>query len=291
MKRQYIIPFMIITAVILAVSISGCSLLGKSTPEPKPTLPPAPEVQPTLPPAPEMPTLPPAPEQPKEPAAPVEQPTTEAAKPAEQPQPSGSDFISEDFQEKPQNWSYKWVTGNTQEKAEIRAGGGVVKVIMPRGEESAVKFFKDGITYDNVVAALKFRNFGDTKNGVSVLCRVNDKGFYEFRMSSGGLYSIYRYDNALKEDGKNPYVFIGEGASQYIVTGLDKENTLEMDCTGKSFEFYLNGKKIKTNIPLSLQEQYLKYPSGGVGFGVFTYNETAGIVDVEINHFETRAEH
>jgi hypothetical protein len=183
------------------------------------------------------------------------------------------------------------VTGNTQEKAEIRAGGGLVKVIIPRGEESAVKFFKDGISYGDVVAQLKFRNFGDSNNGVSVLCRVNDKGFYEFRLSSGGKYSIYRYENALKEDGKNPYIFIGDGASQYIITGLDKENVVEMDCVGKSFEFYLNGKKVKTNIPLSLQEQYQKYLTGGVGFGVISYNETAGGVDVEISSFETRAEH
>jgi hypothetical protein len=303
MKRGLLKTLLIFIIIMMILSVSGCSLFGKPKATAEPTLPPAPAVQPTLPPpppAPVEPTIPPmpSPEPPKpiptnppEPQAPA--PTEPAQAPAapQQPAASGSEFFKEVFDSEPQGWSYKWVTGNTQERAEIKFGGGALAVTIPPREESAVKFFKDGVTYDDVVVVGTFRNLGDTKNGYSLLCRANDRGFYEFRVSSGGAYGIYRYEYALKEQGINPYVFIADGATNLIRAGVDKENTIEMDCVGKEFAFYINGKLLKTTIPMTLREQYLKYKSGQVGLGVMSFNETLGNVVINVNQFETMAGH
>jgi hypothetical protein len=267
MKKLYFIPLVVLLAVSLA-----CSYTEKAVPTAVPVIPP---VDATVPPAPEMPT-----------EVPIEIPTVVEGEPPT-PEPVTTDFRDEfDYDDLLANgWSYVWVTGNTQNDAEIQTlDSRLVVKIEPR-EESVVKIFKEGPIFSDVIVQTEVENKGDTRNGASLLCRVNEKGFYEFRISSGGQFWIYRYDQKLKKDGKNPYVFIAEGGSQFIKAGT-KKNTFSMACVGEDFKYFINNEELILKIPSALKEEYTRYPEGGVGIGAMSYREANQNVELQFDWFE-----
>lgn len=198
------------------------------------------------------------------------------------------DFYREDFTDANaiNAWQYLYVTGNSQGKAKFTEEDDKFKVYLPTGEEAHLKLYNVEKTYSDVGVQAEAENIGNNNNGISVLCRVSDKGWYEFRISSSGLYAIYRYDPVLKKQGINPYVFIEEGGSPLIRTGK-KINTLAMYCTGSDFSFYINGQKLKTNISTTLREEFAKLPEGGFGFGTWAFPESGSPVEVYFNWVET----
>jgi len=58
---------------------------------------------------------------------------TQAAQPAQPAQPAApsGQFFKDTFDTELQNWSYKWVTGNSQERSEIKHGNGSLSVTIP----------------------------------------------------------------------------------------------------------------------------------------------------------------
>lgn len=269
MKKSFIVPLVVLLAVSLA-----CTFTSKAEPTPVPEIPTVEQAAP--PPPPEIPT-----------EAPIEIPTIEYAE-APTLEPVSMFFRDEfDYDDLLANgWSYDWVTGNTQDDSVISLiDGRMVVEIEPR-EESAVKMFKESAVYTDVVVQTEMENKGDNRNGASVLCRVNEKGFYEFRISSGQQYWIYRYDQKLKKDSKNPYIFIAEGGSPLIRPG-GKKNTFSMSCIGSDFKFFINNEELKLKIPTTLREEFTRYPEGGVGLGVMGYRESNQQVELQFDYFET----
>jgi hypothetical protein len=269
MKKSLIIPLVVLLAVSMA-----CSFTSKGEPTPVPEIP-------TV----EMAAPPPTPEIPTE--EPIEIPTIEYAEPPTL-EPVSMFFRDEfDYEDLLANgWSYEWVTGNSQNDAEISTlDGRLVIKISPR-DENVVKLYRESAVYTDVVVQAEVENKGDSRNGASVLCRVNENGFYEFRISSGGQYWIYRYDQKLKKESKNPYVFIAEGGSQFIHTGT-KKNAFSMVCIGNDFRYFINNEELKPKIPLTLKAEYAVYPEGGVGLGAFAYRESNQDVELHFEYFET----
>ena len=82
---------------------------------------------------------------------------------------------------------------------------------------------------------------GPNRMNTSVVCRATDKGWYEFSISSGGLWWIWKWDPNAGDNGY--YYQIAKGTSTKI--GLQKQpNLIEATCIGTTLTLYVNGYKI-----------------------------------------------
>jgi len=82
---------------------------------------------------------------------------------------------------------------------------------------------------------------GPNRMNTSVVCRATDKGWYEFSISSGGLWWIWKWDPNAGDNGY--YYQVAKGTSTKI--GLQKQpNLIEATCIGTTLTLYVNGNKI-----------------------------------------------
>ncbi|MCJ7625760.1 MAG: hypothetical protein MUO76_19890, partial [Anaerolineaceae bacterium] len=259
----------------------ACDIGSSPTATPVPSATSAQLVAPTDPPQ-TIPTAEPSATKPP-PTATSEVPTAE---PVPTDPPAGPVYFHEEF-DTDVNWTFEYITGNTQDQCEgpeLRNGGLWWKC--RAGEETDLKILNEQYSYQDVVVQAEIENFGTNTNWVSLLCRVSEDGFYEFRFTSGGFYQIFRFDYDLHHAGKTPYIFIGGGATNLMVPGKNA-NTVAMICAGDEFEFYANGKQIEVNIPLSIRKEYTRLTEGGVGIGYMVSPDAPATIETSFNWFET----
>ena len=125
----------------------------------------------------------------------------------------------------------------------------------------------------DVLVETAFDNIGDRNNNISVMCRVTEDGWYEFSLSSSGLWFIWRYDAA---DGSFNPLFNG-GVPNYNKNITD--HVISATCIGDELTFYLDGEMLK-----NAQVHDRTYRSGSVGLSVYADNVTG--VEVEFDWFE-----
>lgn len=109
-------------------------------------------------------------------------------------------------------------------------------------------------------------------NQVSVLCRASVDGWYEFSLTSGGLWYIWEYDgnaanyNLLKEGG---------------ISSLDYDafHTIGAVCLDDSLSFYLDGEMIRN---ASVTDNTFR--EGQVGVSVFAEDQWPNVI-IEFDYF------
>jgi hypothetical protein len=283
MKRAIVISLLVLALVSLACDLGG--LVGGAateTPVPPPQMPTSTSTARPLQ----------AQASPTREVIATEAPTQEQQQQQQQQptqQQSTTGYFRDEFDSDTGLWQYITITGNTQEQCVGPSLiDGTVEWACPPGEETQMRIYTNNYDYEDVVVQAEIENFGSNKNGISLLCRVSDLGWYEFRVSSGGEYSVYRFDWALKNAGQNPYVYITNGATALLHTGANT-NTFAMDCSGGDFGFYVNSSLVDVNIPNARKTEFQTYSSGGVGFGMMIYGDTPSTVDIAFNWFETLA--
>lgn len=90
--------------------------------------------------------------------------------------------------------------------------------------------------YDDVRIDTEVTNQGSNNNNVGLVCRFSEDGWYEFNISSSGVYSVYAFDN-------NEYRLIRNGGSTLI--RMDKEtNQYSIECIGEELTLYINDEKV-----------------------------------------------
>ncbi len=158
-----------------------------------------------------------------------------------------------------------------------------LKFEMPNSEVYSY-VYNTGWVYDNVYVEAMAETISGNRNGMSVLCRVSDYGWYEFRISTRGLYSgsyeFYRYDPSLKSQGKNPYVnLLGleRVFTNDIKTGFNT-NTIGMECNGSYFYLYINDV-LQTRHNKDLTDNYLA--DGYVGVGAMSFADGPARIEFE----------
>jgi hypothetical protein len=298
MKRLMIYSISFLVFISLACQFTPTA---QPTATSEPTATPTKEVLPTI----EQPT--PLPEPTSEPTAePVTKPTSIKNVTNDQNSTTSGNYHEEfdtdinninEFIEKYPNWKnledpkFPFIlTGNNQHNAKFFTQNGSLVVKLAGNEETHMKIFENDHNYKDVVVSTEFENLGASHNAVALLCRVNKMGWYEFQIGSDGFWHIYRYDTTLKADKKNPYIFIGEGASTDIITGY-KKNTFALSCIGNQLKFYINDKEMKSdkmNIPQTKLEEFKKYPEGSTGLGIYTWHDTPGNVEVHFEYFDAK---
>lgn len=259
-------------SILLAgIFVASCGLVQQAeptnTPQPEPTEPPAATVAPTATVEPtEIPTETPIP-------TPTEVPATATTAPS--PTPEGA--FKTDFDEagELEQWlgfridpdNLRQVEG-TGSRATVEIADGKFRFDI-RDTFTWVYFIYQPLDTADVRLETEALNLGRNTNNVSLICRYSEAGWYEFNISNGGLYDIYRFDPNTRD-----YVTLGSGGTTSIVTGQGT-NQYAIECNGEELSLFVNGgPAIKT-----VKDKTLT--SGKVGISVSSFPVTPIILEFD----------
>ena len=125
------------------------------------------------------------------------------------------------------------------------------------------------IRYENVVIRLRAANVGTINtNKVSLICRRTGNTWYEFSVTSGGLWNLEYYSGST--------TIIGTGATTALKSGQNI-NEYEMSCMGSEISLKVNGQAVRTITDDNLTD-------GQVGFSISSIQYFP--VEIEVKQFE-----
>lgn len=206
------------------------------------------------------------PAQPTEAAA-GERPTAEPQA-TEEPVVTNEDepYYTEEFSEAPQSWSYFLLNGDDADFDLYTQGDRLVFDIP--GQNVWSYYTYDSYTYTDVRLDSRAENLGDNNNNVSMICRANDRGWYEFNVANNGLYNIYRYD----ANTSNFHELYSGGVAN-LREGKDT-NDFTIICSGDRLTLGVNGTEIRT-------VEDSTYDEGFVGISVSSFTGVPVLVEFE----------
>ncbi len=141
------------------------------------------------------------------------------------------------------------------------------------GSDLYLYYFYKPFIYQDIAVKVQVENLGIiNKNNVSLICRKTNSTWYEFSVTSDGLWFLFDYN----ESNVKRYTMIGNGGSTAIKTGQNV-NEYEMKCIGNEISLYINGQKAKT-IKNDL------YAEGQVGFNISSLDLFP--VEINVSEFE-----
>lgn len=175
------------------------------------------------------------------PAGPSGQAVPTVTATAEAPRGAGTpSFYTEEFDGDIDTWS-TFMTSGIETQVNMTLGNGVLSVQLSPHEDEVpwVHFINNAFTYNNVQVEVVTTNNGNNANGVGLVCRYSDKGWYEFQASNAGLYSIYAFDAAgaagqgydQLANGGSPAIQFGHVTNVYTAVCRDDELTLLVNGT------------------------------------------------------------
>jgi S1-C subfamily serine protease len=112
---------------------------------------------------------------------------------------------------------------------------------------------------------------GPNRMNSSIVCRASDAGWYEFSITSGGYWDIWKYYNGTFES-------LASGPSQYIQVQT-APNLLQAECKGNELSFWVNEKFVGSATDRDLTE-------GQVGFSLTTLDLKGARVEFEYLYAE-----
>ena len=171
-------------------------------------------------------------------------------------------YYTEDFNGDLVNWS-EFMSSGEPNMVERHSEPGKYSVNLLQSEEKLARYYliNDNFTYADVKVEAVVINRGNNTNGVSLVCRYSDVGWYEFLISNSGTYSIYAVDRAgIVNSGYNQ---IDLGTSGLIKSGPGAVNVYAIACQGQELSLYINQELVDTITDVKFQFQ-----EGKVGLGV-----------------------
>jgi hypothetical protein len=143
--------------------------------------------------------------------------------------------FSDDFDKGLSNyWAYFLALGEKND-VDISAQGEHVRFTITDYDTYAYLIYELR-NYEDVRIDTEVTNQGSNNNNVGLICRFSENGWYEFNISSSGVYSIYAFDN-------NEYRLIRNGGSHLI--RIDKDtNQYGVECIGEELTLYINDEKV-----------------------------------------------
>ena len=263
MKR--IRTFLLISMSLLV--LLACSLGGaKATEEPPvvleiPTLAALPQEAPTLPPPP-----------------PVEETVAEAQPEVPEPTPTEVSFDAASA-----TWKEFVTAGDKSREFSFQMGRRVV-FELPSAETYSYVFAED-VSFGDVYVETEVETVKADRNGIALICRHSDRGWYELRIATRGIetgsYQLYRYDPDLLARKQVPYVNLLKNMTKVntpdIINGLLKINTLGFSCKGEELRVFINGVEQLPPDKRVVTDNRLK--EGSVGMGAMSFGN--GPVQIE----------
>lgn len=204
----------------------------------------------------------------------TEAPQTEA--PQTEAPPDAEAFFTEEF-ETNANWSYFAVDGTSSTILEEDKPGMFLSIensllTVELNEENLwVYLFYDPYSYEDVRLDTKVDNRGVNNNNISLICRYNEDGWYEFNIANNGLYWILAA--FVDSTGKVGYKTIYNGGSNDIKAGK-ATNEYTAICKGNRLSLFINGKEVNSVDATDHRE-------GQIGVSVSSFNVLPVNVDFD----------
>ncbi|MCW5876055.1 MAG: hypothetical protein KIS85_04145 [Anaerolineales bacterium] len=178
----------------------------------------------------------------------------------------GEPYYVEEFSEAPQSWSYFLLSGDERDFDLYTRSDRLVFDIT--GDYVWAYMTYDSYYYTDVRVDFRAENLGNNNNNVSLICRYNERGWYEFNVSNNGLYWIYRYTIS-----NDTFHQLYNGGVSNLRTGKDT-NTYTVICDGNRLTLGVNGVEVRT-----VQDNM--FDEGLVGIGVSSFDLTPVLVEVD----------
>ncbi len=198
------------------------------------------------------------------------------------------DYFTEEFDGDLSSWQPFVIAGDPS-KEYITSIKDRLKFELP-SPETYVYLEQNNYSYTDVYVESQFTTIRGGDNGSSVFCRGSSDGWYEVRISTkgtyAGSYAVYRFEFALRDQKKNPYVLLSGNDhvfTQDIVAGDGKVNTLGMLCSGTEIRVYINGVEQVMPNKKTIEDSVLS--QGTVGIGAMSFSK--GTVDLEFDRVST----
>lgn len=259
--------FKSIVSVFGAVLLATLACSNPAQPATDTPLPPTATTVPTEPPtATNVPTETPAPTATFTPTA-----TATNVPPTRTPTPGPGDVLYHTEFDDFRGWKAIPLQQNGQMNTEIKQGHFLVQI--DSSYTFGYAFYRGDApsASDMVVETVAQRTGGTNRNNISLVCRLGEKGWYEFSITSGGLYNIMRFDF-----DPGDYTLLASGGSAAINL-QDKPNKLKATCDGDSLSLAVNDVELATTHDSRLTK------GDGFGLSVSTFN--IGNVGVEFDYF------
>jgi hypothetical protein len=161
-------------------------------------------------------------------------PTNTSPAPTEEIYEEPPAFFTEEFDGDLSSWSYFLVSGDENEMNFYQEDDYLWFDLF--GEYIMVYLLYDEYTYETAKIEMLIENKGKNNNLVSLVCNYTDKfGWYEFNISSSGIYNIFVYSEI---DGG--FIELATGGSTHINLGRDT-NVYTAVCDGNQLALYING--------------------------------------------------
>ncbi|HXF86516.1 MAG TPA: hypothetical protein VNK49_14140 [Anaerolineales bacterium] len=172
------------------------------------------------------------------------------------------------------DWT-RFMTSGDERMVKMNVGLGKLSINLLQLEDKLPWFYliNDAFTYSDVRVEAVVTNRGVNANGVSLICRYSDIGWYEFTVSNSGYYSVYVVDNAgIVNRGYNE---IFTGGSSEINTGFST-NVYAIVCQGNELRLFINGTLVRT-----LTDTKFKLAEGKIGLAVTSPRKLPVNVEIE----------
>lgn len=169
--------------------------------------------------------------------------------------PESASFFTDEFDSTLNRWE---TLGDASQLTLPPENGSLhFQLVQKSGETSPVYLINTAADYTDVQVTVMTTNNGNNSNGVDLICRGNEKGWYEFEISNSGSYAIYALDLTTGN-----YTLLTAGDSPTIKTGLS-QNLYSAVCKGTQLTLLVNENEVA-----SIEETAFNFEEGKVGFGV-----------------------
>jgi hypothetical protein len=173
---------------------------------------------------------------------------------ANSPTPAAQGFYTEEFDRNIDTWMFFKKSGKESEFSQVIDKGKLVVHISPKQDEPQAYLINSAFNYTDVQLEVVVTNNGNNANGVSLVCRYSDSGWYEFIISNDQTYSIFVFSPG------GEVLQGGTAGTKKILSGKAK-NVYTATCKGDELSLTVNGTPIET-----IKIKY-DFPEGKIGIG------------------------
>lgn len=179
------------------------------------------------------------------------------------------DFFAIQFDEEPANWSQFSINGENSVLNNNTIGINVYTedgflIFDINRKLSWIYSIYNGFDYDNVRIDANIENRGVNTNNVSLICRYSEEdGWFEFNVTSSGLYNIYFARPRF--DGYVSYTEIASGGSNDIKPGIEA-NMYTAICNEDNLTLMINEKSVR-----EVDASKFDLPMGKIGISVSSF--------------------
>lgn len=179
----------------------------------------------------------------------------------ETPTPALQPYYTEEFNGDIAGWR-RFMTSGDERMVDLKVDLGKLSVNLLQLGDKLPWFYliNDAYPYSDVRVEAVVTNRGVNANGVSLICRYSDIGWYEFMISSSGNYSIFAVDAVgMVSRGYNE-IFVG-GSSE--IDAGPSTTVYAIVCEGGELRLYINQKHVRT-----IEDIKFKFAEGKIGLAV-----------------------